>query len=157
MPIKRTYFNQICCFVQSLSHVWLFVTPWPAACQAPLASTISWGLFKFTSIELAMLSNHLVLCCPLLLLSSIFPSIRAFSNESALHIRWQKYWASASVLPVNIQGGFPLGWTGLIPLQSKSLLPHHSSKASVLQHSAFFIVQLSHQMDLCWQSNVSAF
>ena len=129
MPIKRTYFNQICCFVQSLSHVWLFVTPWPAACQAPLASTISWGLFKFTSIESAMLSNHLVLCCPLLLLSSIFPSIKVFSNELTLHIRWQSIGASASasVLPMNIQCWFLLRLTGLISLQSKGLSTVFSS------------------------------
>ena len=128
MPIKRTYFNQIC-FVQSLSHVWLFVTPWPAACQAPLASTISWGLFKFTSIESAMLSNHLVLCCPLLLLSSIFPSIKVFSNELTLHIRWQSIGASASasVLPMNIQCWFLLRLTGLISLQSKGLSTVFSS------------------------------
>ena len=115
------------------------------------------SLLKLMAIESVMTSNHLVLCCPLLLLSSIFPSIRAFSDESALHIRWQKYWASASVLPMNIQGGFPLGLSGLISLQYKSLLPHQGLKAPVLRHSAFFIVQLSHQMDLCWQSSVSAF
>ena len=143
--------------VQLLSPVQLFVTWWTAALQASLSFTISQSLPRFMSVESVMTSNHLVLCCPLLLLSSIFPRIRAFSDESALHIRRQKYWASASVLPVNIQGGFPLGLIGLISLQSKSLLPHHSSKASVLRHSAFFIVQLSHQMDLCWQSNVSTY
>ena len=102
------------------------------------------------SIESVMASNHLILCHPLLLLSSIFPRIRVFSNESALHIIWPKYWlsASTSVLPVIIPDWFPLGWTGWISLQSlktlKSLLQHHSSKASILQCSAFFIAQLLH-------------
>ena len=94
-----------------------------------------------------MPSNHLILCCPFLLLLSIFPNIRAISHESALCIRWPNYWSSAPALPMNIQGLFPLGWTGWISLQSKglskSLLQHHSSKASILQHSAFFMVQLS--------------
>ena len=102
------------------------------------------------SVELVKPSNHLILCHPLILLSSIFPSIRVFSNESAIHIRWQSIGVSAStsVLPMNTQGWSPLEWIGWISLQSKelskSLLQHHSSKASVLRHSAFFIVQLSH-------------
>ena len=100
------------------------------------------------SIESVIPSNHLILCLPLLLLLSIFPSIRVFSNESVLCIRWPGYWSFSSVLPMNIQGWFPLGWTGLISLQSKGLsrvlLQHHSSKASVLQCSTFFMVQLSY-------------
>ena len=101
------------------------------------------------SIESVMPSNHLILCCPFLLPPSIFPSIRVFSSELVLCIRWPKYWSFsfASAFPMNIQGWFPLGWTGLISLQSKtlkSLLQHHSSKASILRCSAFFIVQLSH-------------
>ena len=97
--------------------------PWTAARQAPLHFTISWSLLRFTSIESVTLSNHLILCCPLLLLPSIFPSIRVFSNEAALHIRWPKFGASASasVLPVNIHGSLPLGVTGLISLLSKGL------------------------------------
>ena len=108
--------------VQSLSCVRLFVTPWTAACQASLAFTVSWSLLKLTSIELVMPSNHLILSCPLLL-PSIFPSIKVFSNESALRIRWPKYWSFSlkAVHPMNIQGWFPLGLTGLIFLQSKGL------------------------------------
>ena len=122
--------------VQLFSRVRLFATPWTAACQASLSITNSQSLLKLMSIELVMPSNHLILCCPLLLLPSIFPSIRVFSNESVLCIRWPKYWSfsSASVLPMNIQDWFPLGLTGLISLQSKglkSLLQHHSSKASL--------------------------
>ena len=136
--------------VQSLSCVRLFVTPWTAACQASLPITSSQSLLKIMSIESVIQpSNHLILCCPLLLPPSIFPSIRVFSKEPVLCLRWPKYWvsASASVLPMNIQDWFPLGWTGWISLQSKGLsrvLQHHSSKASILQCSAFFIVQLSH-------------
>ena len=107
--------------VQSLSLDRLFVTPWTAACQASLSFTISQSLFKLMSMELVMPSNHLVLCHPLLLLPSIFPSIRVFSNEPALCVRWPKYcsFTSASVLPMNIQDSFPLGLTGLISLQAK--------------------------------------
>ena len=104
--------------VQSLSCVWLFVTPWTAARQASLSITNSRSLPKLMSIESVMPSNHLILCHPLLLLPSIFPSIRVFSSESVLPIRWP---ASASVLPMNIQDWFPLGWTGWISLQSKGL------------------------------------
>ena len=116
--------------------------------QDSLSITNSQSWLKLMSIESVMPSNHLVLCCPLLL-SSIFPSIRGFSSESVLCIKWQKYCiASASVLAMNIQDWFPLEWTGLISLQSqglfKSLLQHHSSKASVLRCSVFFMVQLSH-------------
>ena len=109
--------------VQSLSHLLLFATPWTATCQASLSFTISWSLLKSLSTELVMPSNHLILCCPLILLSSIFLSIRVFSNESALRIRWPSIRASvsASVLPMNIQDWFPLGLTGLIFLLSKGL------------------------------------
>ena len=162
--------------VQLLSHVQLFATPWTAACQASLSITNSRSMLKLMSIESVRPSNHLILCRPLLLLPSIFPSIRVFSNESILHIRWPKYWSfDLSVSPSN-------EYTGLISLRIslrldllavqgtlKSLLQHHSSKASILWCSAFFTVQLSHpymttgknhsfdQADICWQSNVSAF
>ena len=109
--------------VQLQSLVWL-CNP-TAACQAPLSSIISWSLWKFMSVECVMLSNHnhLILCCPLLLLPSIFPRIRVFSSETALHIRWPKYWSFslASVFPMNIWSWFPLGLTGLISLLSKGL------------------------------------
>ena len=123
------------------------MTPWTAACQAPLFFTISWHLLRFISIELVMLSNHLILCWSLLL-PSIFPSIMVFSNESALHIRWPKYW-SFSISPSNEYSGlisFRMDWFDLLVLQGtlKSLLQHHNSEASVLWHSAFFMVQLSH-------------
>ena len=136
--------------VQSLSRVWLFVTPWTAACQASLSITNSWSLPKLMSIESVMLSNHLILCHPLLLLPSIFPSIRVFSNESALHVRWPNYWSfSFNICPSNEYSGlisFRMDWWDLLAVQGtlKSLLQHQSSKASVLLRSAFFIVQLSH-------------
>ena len=116
------------------------LTPWTAACQASLSITNSWSLLKLMSIESVMPSNHLILCCPLLLLHSVFPSIRVFSNESILHIRWPKYWSfSFNISPSNeTQDWSPLGWTGWISLESKglskSLLQHHSSKASILMH-----------------------
>ena len=127
--------------VQLLSRVQLVATPWTAAHQASLSITNSQSLLKLTSIELVMPSNHLILCRSLLLLPSIFPSIRVFaSGGQSIGVS-----ASASVLPMNIQDWFPLGGTGWISLQTlKSLLQHHSSKASILRHSAFFIVQLSH-------------
>ena len=117
--------------VQSLSHVWLFVTPWTAAHQASLSITNSLSLLNLMSIKLVMPSNHLILCCTLLLWPSIFPSIRIFSNESVLRIRWQSIGisASASVLPMNIHDWFPFGWTGWISMQSKGLQessPTHS-------------------------------
>ena len=136
--------------VQLLSRVRLFATPWTAALQASLSITNSWRLLKLISIESVMLSNHLILCYPLLLLPSIFPSIRVFSSESNLHIRWPKYWSfSFSISPFNEYSGlisFRMDWLDLLAVQGtlKSLLPHHSSKASILQCSAFFIVQLSH-------------
>ena len=136
--------------VQLLSHVRLFATPWTAACQASLSITNSWSLPKLMSIELVMPPNHLILCHPLLLLPSIFPSIRVFSNESALHIRWPKYWRfSFNISPSNEHPGlisFRMDRLDLLVVQGtlKSLLQHHSSKESILPHSAFFTVQLSH-------------
>ena len=123
--------------VQLQSHVWLFVTPWTTACQAPL-SIISWSLLKLMSIEMIMLSNHLILCCPLLLLPSIFPSIRIFSNELALCIRWPKYWSfSFSISPSNEYSGFislRIDWFDLLAVQEtfNSLLQQHNSKTSIL-------------------------
>ena len=135
--------------VQSLSHVRLFATPWTAACQASLSIANSQSLLKFMSLESMMRSNHLILCRPLLLQSSIFPSIRVFSDESVLCIRWPKSWSfSFSISPSNEYSGlisFRMDWLDLLIVQGtlKSLLQHHSSKASILRHSAFFIVQLS--------------
>ena len=135
--------------VQSLSHVRLFAMPWTAEHQASLSITNSWSLLKLMSIELVMPSSHLILCHPLLL-PSIFPSIRVFSDESALHIRWPKYWSfSFSISPSNEYSGlisFRIDRLDNLSVQGtlKSLLQHHSSKASILQHSAFFTVQLSH-------------
>ena len=124
--------------------------PHGAACQASLFITNSWSLLKLTSIESVMPSNHLILCHPLLLLPSVFPSIRVFSNKSGLQIRWPKYWSfSFSVSPSNEHSGlisFRMDWLDLLAVQGtlKSLLQHHSSKASILRCSAFFRVQLSH-------------
>ena len=153
------------------------MTPCTAARQASLSITNSQSLLKLMSIEWVMPSNHLILCHPLLLLPSIFPSIRVFSNESVLHIRGPKYWSfSFSICPSNEYSGlisFRIDWLDLLAVQEilKSVLQHHSSKASVPQCSAFFIVHLSHPcrttgktialtmvltLDLCWQSNVSA-
>ena len=135
---------------QLLSHVWLFVTPWIATHQASLSITNSQSLHKLMSIESVMPSNHLILCRPLLLLPSVFPRIRVFSNESALRIRWPKYWSfSFNVSPPNEHPGlisFKMDWLDLLAVQGtlKSLYQHHSSKASILLCSAFFIVQLSH-------------
>ena len=127
--------------VQSLSHVLLFATPWTAAHQAFLSFIIFQSLFKLMSIKLVMLSNHLILCCPLLLLPSIFPNIRVFSNESAFCIRWPKY-LSFSISPFNQYSGlisFRIDWFDLLTAQRtlKSLLQHHNLKASILQASAF--------------------
>ena len=136
--------------VQSLSHIRFFVTPWTAACQASLSKTNSQSPPKPMSIESVMPPNHLILCCPLLLLPSIFPSIRVFSNESALHIRWLKNWSfSFNISPSNEHPGlisFRVDWLDLLAVQGtlKSLLQHHYSNASILLHSSFFIVQLSH-------------
>ena len=136
--------------LQLLSRVRLFVAPWTAALQASLSITNSWSMPKLMSIELVMPSNQLILCRPLLFLPSNFPSIRVFSNESVLCIRWPKYWRfSFSISPYNEYSGqisFRMDWLDLLAVQGtlKSLLQHHSSKASILWHSAFFIVQLSH-------------
>ena len=136
--------------VQLPSPVRLFVTPWTAACKASLSITNSWSLLKLTSIELVMLSNHLIFCRPLLLPPSIFPSIRVFSNESVLCIRWPNYWSfSFSISPSSEYSGliyFRIDWLDLLEVQGtlKSLLQHHSSKVSIFWCSAFFMVQLSH-------------
>ena len=136
--------------IQLLSHVRLFVTPWTAVLQASLSITSSWSLHKLMSIELVMPSNHLILCCLLFLPPSIFPIIRVFSNESVLCIRWPKYWSfSFSIRPSNEYSGLissRMGCLDLLAVQGtlKSLLQYHSSKASILLCSAFFIVQLSH-------------
>ena len=129
--------------VQLLSHVWLFVTPWILACQDSMSIINSQSSLKLTSIELVMPSSHLILCCPLLFLSPIPPSIRVFSNESTLHMRWPKYWSfSFSIIPSKEIPGliFRMDWLDLLAVQGtlKSLLQHHSSKASILRCSAFF-------------------
>ena len=134
------------------------MTPWIAACQASLSITNSWSLLKLISTELVMPSNHLVLCHPLLLLPQIFPSIRVFSNESVLHIRWPKYWSfSFSISPSNEYSGlisFRIHWFDILAVQGtlKSLLQHHSSKASILWCSAFFTVQLTSVHDY-WKNH----
>ena len=134
--------------VQSLSRVRLFVTPWTAACQASLFITNSWSLLKLMSIDSVMPSNHLILCRPLLFPPSIFTSIRVFSNESALGIRWPKYYSfSFNISPSNECSGlisFRMDWLDLLAVQRILKSLHHSSKAAILQRSAFFIVQLSH-------------
>ena len=133
--------------VQSLSHVQLFATPWTAALQVSLSIVNSQSLLKLMSVKLVMLSN--ILCCPLLL-PSIFPRIRVFSNESALCIRWPRYWSfSFSISPSNEHPGlisFRMDWLDLLAVQGtlKTLLQHHNSKASIIWHTAFFVVQLSH-------------
>ena len=160
--------------VQSLTRVRLFVTSWTATHQASL-SINSQSLLKLMSIELVLPSNHLILCHPLLLLTSILPSIRVFSSESALHMKWPKYWNfSFSISPPNEYSGLislRIGWFDLLAVQRtlKSLLQQHNSKASILCRSPFFMVQLSYpymttgktitltKTDLCWQSNVFAF
>ena len=145
--------------------------PWTAAHQASLSITNSWSLLKLMSIESVMPSNHLTLCRTLILLLSIFPSIRVFSSESALHMRWPKYWSfSISISPSNEHPGlvsFRMDWLDLLAVQGtlKSLSQHHTSKASIPQRSTFFMVQLSHPYMTTgktialtrWQSNVSAF
>ena len=147
--INFTYGN-LTCSVQSLIHVRLFVTPWTAACQASLSIASSWSLLKLMSIELVIPSNYLILCHPLLLQPSFFPSIRVFSNESVLCIRWPKYLSfSFRISPSNEYSGlisFRMHWLDLLAVQGtlKSLLQHHSSKASILWCLAFFTVQLSH-------------
>ena len=136
--------------VQSLCHVRLFATPWTAARQASLSVTNCWSLLKLMCIESVISSKHFILCHLLLLLPSISPSIRVFSNESTLHMRCTKYWSfSFSIIPSNEHSGlvsFRMDWLDLLAVQGtlKSLLQHHNSKASIIQCSAFFIVQLSH-------------
>ena len=153
--------------VQLFNHIRL-LTPRTAAHQASLYSSKSQSLLRLMSNESVMPTNHLILCRPLLLLPSICPSIRVFSNESALRIRWPAWSFNFSISPSNEYSGlisFRINWLNLLAVQGtyKSLLQHHSSKASVLQHAAFLIVQLSHpymttgKMDLGWQSNISAF
>ena len=164
--------NDISCCqsVQLLSHVQLFVTPWKAACQASLSITNSWSFLKLMSIKSVMPSNLLILCHPLIHLPSIFPSIRVFSNESVLCIRWPKYWSfSFSISHSNGYSGlisFRIDWFYLLAVQGtlKSLLQYHISKASILQCSAFFMVQLSHPymttgktIPLTSKGNVSTF
>ena len=159
--------------VQLLSRVQLFAIQWTAAPQADLSFTVSCSLLKLMSTELVMPFNHLILCCPLLLLPSLFPSIRVFSSESGLCIRWPKYWSFSSS-PSNEYSGlvsFRMDWLDLLAVQGtlKSLLQHHNSKASVLQCSAFSMVKLSHLFmttgktktltlwTLCQQSDISTF
>ena len=138
--------------VQSLSHVWLFAIPWTVACQASLSFTISQSLVKLMFIELVMPSNYVILCHTLILPPSIFPSITVFSNESILHIRWPKYWSFCfSISPSNEYSeliSFKIDRLDLLAVQGtlKSLFQHHSSKASILRHSAFFTVQLTVQL-----------
>ena len=142
-----------------LSRVRLFGTPWTAAPQAPLSSTVSWSLLKFMSIESVMPFNHLILCRPLLLLPSIFPNTRVFSKELPLRIRWPKYWSfSFSISPSNEYSGlisFRIDWIDLLADQGtlKSLLQHYSSKASILWPSAFFMVQLSTTIGDHWKNH----
>ena len=161
--------------VQSLSRFQFFATPWTAAHQASLSITNCQSLLKLTSIESVMPFSHLILTHLLLLLPSIFPSIRVFSNESVLPIRWPEYWSfSFNISPFNEYSGlisFRMDWLDLLAVQGtlKSLLQHHSSKTSLLQHSAFFIVQLIHlylttgknhsfdYTEICQQNDVSAF
>ena len=136
--------------VQSFSRVWLFATPWITARQSSLSITNSWSSLRFTSIELVMLSSHLILCRPLLLLPPIPPSIKVFFNEPTLRMRWPKYWSfNFSIIPSKEISGlisFRMDWLDLLAVQGtlKSLLQHHSSKASIFRCSAFFTVQLSH-------------
>ena len=141
-------FSTIAVVVQLLRHVRLFATPWVAALQASLSFSVTWSLIRLMSIESMMPSNHLILCRSLFLLPSIFPSNRVFSNKSAFHIRWPKYW-SFSISPSKEYSGlifFRIDWFDLITVQGtlKRLLQHHCSKASVLWPSAFFMVQRSH-------------
>ena len=145
-----TFIDHTLSSFQLLGRVWLFVTLWTAAHLASLSITNSQSLPRLMSIKSVMPSNHLIFCHPLLLLPSIFPNIRIFSSESVPHIRWPTYWSfSFSISPSNEYSrliSFRMYWLDLLAVQGtlKSLLQHHSSKVSILQHSAFFIVQLSH-------------
>ena len=152
MPLKPIRINKWIQFssVQSLSHIRLFAIPWITACQASLSITNSQSSLKLTSIESVMPSSHLILCHPLFLLPRIPPSIRVFSNESTLHMRWPKYWSfNFSIIPSKEHPeliSFRMGWLDLLSVQGtlKSLLQQHSSKALILWRSAFFTVQLLH-------------
>ena len=154
MPIHKLMlffiFSHSVSSVQLLSSVRLFATLWITARQASLSITNSWSLLKLISIKSVMATSHLILCCPLLLLPPTPPSIRVFSNESTLHMRWPKYWSFGfSISPSNEHPGlisFRMDWLDLLAVQGtlKSLLQHHSSKASIFRHSAFFTVQLSY-------------
>ena len=172
IELQKFFEYYICCSVAKFCR--LLATPWTAACQASLSFTTSRSLLKLMSIELAMPSNHLILCRPFFFLLSIFRSMWIFSNDLSLHIKWQKYWTfTFSISLYNEYSGrisFRIDWLDLLAVQGtlKGLLQHHNSKASILQCSGFFIVQLSHlymtignhnidYMDLCWQSDVSAF
>ena len=138
------YYKDVISSVHLLSRVWLFETSWTAACQASLSIINSWSLLKIMSIELMIPSNHLILCHPLLLPPSIFPSIRVFSNESALCIRWPKYWSFSFSISLSNEYSrlisLRMDWLDLLAVQGtlKSLLQHHSSKASTLRHLVFF-------------------
>ena len=179
--LKYLLAKWLVCYCSVAKSCPLFATPWTAACKVSLSFSISQSLLKLTSIESLMPSNHLILCCPLLLLPSIFPSVRVFSNVSVLHIRWPEYWSfSFSISPSSEYSGlisFRMDWLDLFAVQGtpKSFQPH-SLKASVLYHSTFFIVQLSYlymttgkkqkqkqkqswfdHMNTFRQSNVSAF
>ena len=153
---RRSFLKEGFVVVQLLSCVQLFVTPWTAAHQASLSFTVSRSLLKLMFTESMMPSNHLILCCPLLLLPSIFPTISVFTNELALHIRWPNYWSfSFSVSPSDEYLrliSFRIDCFNLLAVQGtlKSLLQHHSSKASILWHSVFFMVQLSHLYVTTW-------
>ena len=145
--------------VQSLSCVRLFVSLWTVACQVYLSVTIFWSLLKLISIESVMPSNCLILCCPILLLPSVFPSIRVFFNELALYIRWPKYWSfSFSISPSNEYSwliSFRIDWFDFLAVQGtlRSLLQHHSSKASILQYSVFFRLELSQSIHDYWKNH----
>ena len=155
IPSLLPYFSS----VQLLSRVWLFATPWTAAQWDSLSITNTWNLLKLMFLESVMPTNHLILCHPLLLLPLIFASIRVFSNESVLLIRWPKYWSfSFSISPSNEYSGlisFRMAWLDLFAVQGtlKSLLQHHSSKALILQLSAFFVVQLSPPIHDYWKNH----
>ena len=144
--MNKTYFHHAVVVVLLLSHVWLFVTSWTVAHQNSLSFTIFQSLFKLMSIESMMLSNRLILCHPVILLPLIFPSIRVFSNKSALCIRWPEYWSfSFSISPSNEHSGlisFRFDWFYLLAVQGTLKSLHHSSKASILRHSAFFVAKV---------------
>ena len=149
--INSVSLKRIFVVVQSLSRIQIFMTPWIAAHQDSLSFASSWCLLRLTSIELMMPSYQLILCCPLFLLLSSFPSIRVFSSESTLCIRWPEYWSFSFSLSNEYSGlvSFRINWFDLLAVQwtLKSLLQHHSSKASILWRSAFFTVQLSHPLE----------